>query len=85
MREQIGQWHQRLSQGVRVYFENLKRNQAHWLTQLETLNPQRTLERGYAVVLDQNQKAVRQPSDIREDELYQVWLAEGKIQVALKK
>jgi exodeoxyribonuclease VII large subunit len=85
MREQIRQWQQRLSQGVRVYLENLKRNQAHWLTQLETLNPQRTLERGYAVILDENQKAARQPSDIREDERYQLWLAEGKIQVAFKK
>ena len=85
MREQIRQWQQRLSQGVRVYLENLKRNQAHWLTQLETLNPQRTLERGYAVILDQNQKAARQASDIREDERYQLWLAEGKIQVAIKK
>ena len=85
MREQIRQWQQRLSQGVRVYLENLKRNQAHWLTQLETLNPQRTLERGYAVILDQNQKAARQASDIREDERYQLWLAEGKIQVAFKK
>jgi exodeoxyribonuclease VII large subunit len=85
MREQIEQWQQRLSQGVRVYLESLKRNQAHWLTQLETLNPQRTLERGYAVILDENQKAARQPSDIREDERYQLWLAEGKIQVAFKK
>jgi exodeoxyribonuclease VII large subunit len=85
MREQIEQWQQRLSQGVRVYLENLKRNQAHWLSQLETLNPQRTLERGYAVILNQNQKAARQASDIREDEPYQLWLAEGKMQVAFKK
>jgi exodeoxyribonuclease VII large subunit len=85
MREQIGQWQQRLSQGVRVYLENLKRNQAHWLTQLETLNPQRTLERGYAVILDQNQKAARQPSDIRENEDYIVQLADGQIQAQFKK
>jgi exodeoxyribonuclease VII large subunit len=85
MREQIGQWQQRLSQGVRVYLESLKRNQAHWLSQLETLNPQRTLERGYAVILNQNQKAARQASDIREDEPYQLWLAKGKMQVAFKK
>jgi exodeoxyribonuclease VII large subunit len=79
MREQIGQWQQRLSHGVRVYLENLKRNQTHWLSQLETLNPQRTLERGYAVILDQNQKAARQPSDIREDEEYTIKLASGAV------
>ena len=64
---------------MRVYLESLKRNQAHWLSQLETLNPQRTLERGYAVILDQNQKAARQPSDIREDEDYIVKLATGEV------
>ncbi len=85
MREQIGQWQQRLSQGVRVYLENLKRNQAHWLTQLETLNPQRTLERGYAVILNESQKAARQPSDIRENEDYIVQLADGQIQAQFKK
>jgi exodeoxyribonuclease VII large subunit len=62
-----------------VYLESLKRNQAHWLSQLETLNPQRTLERGYAVILDQNQKAARQPSDIREDEDYIIKLASGAV------
>jgi len=85
MREQIGQWQQRLSQGVRVYLENLKRNQAHWLTQLETLNPQRTLERGYAVILNESQKAARQPSDIRENEDYILQLADGQIQAQFKK
>ena len=85
MREQIEQWQQRLSQGVRVYLENLKRNQAHWLSQLETLNPQRTLERGYAVILDQNQKAARQPSDIREDEDYIIKLASGAVATRFNK
>ena len=85
MREQIGQWQQRLSQGVRVYLESLKRNQAHWLSQLETLNPQRTLERGYAVILNESQKAARQPSDIRENEDYIVQLADGQIQAQFKK
>jgi len=85
MREQIGQWQQRLSQGVRVYLESLKRNQAHWLTQLETLNPQRTLERGYAVILDENQKVARHPSDIREGEDYILKLATGKVQTRFDK
>ena len=48
-------------------------------THPETLNPQRTLERGYAVILDQNQKAARQPNDIREDEDYIIKLASGVV------
>jgi exodeoxyribonuclease VII large subunit len=79
MREQIGQWQQRLTQSMQVYVQNLKRNQAHWLTQLETLNPQRTLERGYAVILDSQKRAARNPRDIKPDEEYLVRLAEGEL------
>jgi exodeoxyribonuclease VII large subunit len=80
MREQIGQWQQRIAQSMQVYVQNLKRNQAHWLTQLETLNPQRTLERGYAVILDSQKRAARNPKDIKPDEEYLVRLAEGELQ-----
>jgi exodeoxyribonuclease VII large subunit len=81
MREQIGQWQQRLMQSAHVYFNNLKRNQAHWLTQLETLNPQRTLERGYAVILDKEKKAARNPNDIKANEDYLVRLADGEVSI----
>ena len=85
MREQIEQWQQRLMQSAHVYFNNIKRNQAHWLTQLETLNPQRTLERGYAVILDKQKKAARNPRDLQMDEDYLIKLAEGQIAVSFKK
>jgi exodeoxyribonuclease VII large subunit len=79
MREQIGQWQQRLGHSMQVYVQNLKRNQVHWLMQLETLNPQRTLERGYAVILDSQKRAARNPKDIRQDQEYLVQLAEGEL------
>ena len=85
MHEQIEQWQQRLMQSAHVYFNNIKRNQAHWLTQLETLNPQRTLERGYAVILDKQKKAARNPRDLQMDEDYLIKLAEGQIAVSFKK
>ena len=50
MREQITNWQQRLNQAWNVLVDNLKRNQSHFAAQLEMLNPQRTLERGYAVI-----------------------------------
>jgi exodeoxyribonuclease VII large subunit len=81
MREQITQWQQRLSQGAQVYFSAQKRNQAHWGAQLETLNPQRTLERGYAVILNQDKQAARSPADIREKEGYLLKLAAGELKV----
>ncbi len=85
MREQITQWQQRLSQGVQVYFSAQKRNQAHWGAQLETLNPQRTLERGYAVILNQQKQAARSPADIRENEGYSLKLAAGELKVHIQK
>ncbi|MEY3528185.1 MAG: exodeoxyribonuclease large subunit [Pseudomonadota bacterium] len=81
MREQIGQWQQRLVQSAHVYFNNLKHNQAHWLRQLETLNPQRTLERGYAVILDKEKRAARKPNDIKAEEDYLVRLADGEVSI----
>ena len=66
--------------------ENWKRNQGHLQSQLEMLNPQRTLERGYAVILSQAEeklKAVRNPEELKANTSYQVRLAEGEAQIEL--
>lgn len=51
--------------------------------QLELLNPQRTLERGYAMVLDGKGKIVRAPKDLRPREIVTVRLAEGSAEVGI--
>jgi exodeoxyribonuclease VII large subunit len=64
--------------------ENWKRNQSHYQSQLEMLNPQRTLERGYAVILSKDKEklqAVRKPSELNTEQGYQVQLAEGQAEV----
>ena len=84
MREQITSWRVRLNQAWSVRMENWKRNQSHYQSQLEMLNPQRTLERGYAVILSKdNEKlhAVRKPSELNTEQGYQVQLAEGQAEV----
>lgn len=84
MREQITSWQQRLNQAWSVRMENWKRNQTHYQSQLEMLNPQRTLERGYAVILnkdDDRLHAVRNPSELNLEDAYQVQLAEGRAEV----
>jgi exodeoxyribonuclease VII large subunit len=84
MREQITSWQLRLNQAWSVRIENWKRNQSHYQSQLEMLNPQRTLERGYAVILSKdNEKlqAVRKPSELNTEQCYQVQLAEGQAEV----
>jgi exodeoxyribonuclease VII large subunit len=88
MREQITSWQQRLSQAWIVRMQNWKRTQAHYQSQLEILNPQRTLERGYAVILSKQQKdskdhlhAVRKPGELNTEHEFEVRLAEGEAHV----
>jgi len=88
MREQISSWQQRLNQAWLVRMENWKRNQSHYQSQMEMLNPQRTLERGYAVILSKSKHegqeqlhAVRKPSELNTKQGFQVRLAEGQAEV----
>ncbi|OIN00879.1 exodeoxyribonuclease VII large subunit [Polynucleobacter sp. QLW-P1DATA-2] len=88
MREQIVSWQQRLNQAWSVRMENWKRNQTHYQSQLEMLNPQRTLERGYAVILKKEKellRAVRNPNELSVKTSYQVRLAEGQVEIELIK
>lgn len=50
---------------------------------LELLAPQRTLERGYAVMLDARGKAVRSPSQLRAGAAVEVHLANGVADVGI--
>jgi exodeoxyribonuclease VII large subunit len=64
--------------------ENWKRDQGHFQSQLEMLNPQRTLERGYAVILSKEEQAmhaVRNPNELNTDGVFEVRLAEGQVEV----
>lgn len=51
--------------------------------QLELLNPQRTLERGYAIVRDAAGTVLRSPAQIRVHEALSVRLADGSAQVGV--
>jgi exodeoxyribonuclease VII large subunit len=93
MREQISGWQKRLNQAWLVRVENWKRDQGHFQSQLEMLNPQRTLERGYAVILnskgkskeEQEMHAVRNPNELNTENTFQVRLAEGQVEVEFAK
>ena len=88
MREQIQGWQQRLNQAWSVQMENWKRNQTHYQSQLEMLNPQRTLERGYAVILSKEKDqlhAVRDPDELIMNVDYEIHLANGVSEVQLAK
>lgn len=88
MREQIGNWQKRLNQAWLVKVENWKRDQGHFQSQLEMLNPQRTLERGYAVILSKEEQAmhaVRNPNELNTGSVFEVRLAEGQAEVEFSK
>jgi exodeoxyribonuclease VII large subunit len=52
-------------------------------SQLELLNPQRTLERGYAMVIDRKGKPVRSPGELQPRQTVTVRLAEGTAEVGI--
>ena len=84
MREQIHGWQKRLNQAWLVRMENWKRDQGHFQSQLEMLNPQRTLERGYAVILSKEEQAmhaVRNPNELNTKGVFEIRLAEGQVEV----
>ena len=51
--------------------------------QLELLNPQRTLERGYAMVLDAKGRIVRNPKELHPRQAVTMRLAEGSAEVGI--
>ena len=87
MREQMTGLQQRLHQAWLVRIENWKRNEAHYQTQLEMLNPQRTLERGYAVVMNVNDNlhVAYQPEDLKTQTSFEIRLAKGSALVQFEK
>jgi exodeoxyribonuclease VII large subunit len=86
MREQITGLQQRINQAWSVRIQNWKRNQSHYQTQLEMLNPQRTLERGYALVMNAKDFHVaRNPSDLKTQAEFEIRLADGAATVRFEK
>ena len=86
MREQLTFLRQRLSQSWLVRVESWQQGQTHLAAQLEALNPQRTLERGYAVIMrgmGEQTHAVRNPDELKPQETLQVRLAEGEAEIVL--
>ena len=51
--------------------------------QLELLNPQRTLERGYAIIWDKSGAILRKPSQLKAPSSIRVKLAEGEVDLGI--
>ena len=85
MRDKAAQLKARLDQSWQVRKNVYYQQHLNWSSHLELLNPQRTLDRGYAVILDANEQALRDPAALKAGELFSIHLAKGVSQVELAK
>ncbi len=85
MRDKAAQLKARLDQSWQVRKNFYYQQHLNWSSHLELLNPQRTLDRGYAVILDANEQALRDPAALKAGELFSIHLAKGASQVELAK
>jgi exodeoxyribonuclease VII large subunit len=85
MREKAEQLRARLNQSWQVRLNVYHQRHQSWASHLELLNPQRTLDRGYAVILDQDGQAVRDPGSLKAGQVLDLHLAQGASQVELAK
>lgn len=73
----------RMSTQITTVLAQRRQALAALAAQLDLLNPQRTLERGYAMVLDSKGRIVRAPKELRPREIVTVRLAEGSAEVGI--
>ena len=77
------------SQHIRAGFAKIRANAAHrsdsLRAQLELLAPQRTLERGYAIVQDDQGHILRDTAQLQQDQAIDVRLATGAVRIKIAK
>jgi len=76
MRDKAEQLSARLNQAWQVNMQAYRQRHQAWRNHLELLSPQRTLERGYAVVLDEQGHAIKSAQQIQQQQAYELRLAE---------
>jgi len=76
MREKAQQLSARLNQAWQVNMQNYRQRHQAWRNHLELLSPQRTLDRGYAVLLDEEGQAIKSAQQIQAKKTYELRLAD---------
>jgi exodeoxyribonuclease VII large subunit len=82
-RAQLAENVRRLSSRITTQQAQGRQSLAALSAQLELLNPQRTLERGYAIVVDERGDIVRNPRQIKVGQQLDVTLAEGAAKIGV--
>ena len=73
----------RLTSGIKRHTAGLRLQLEALVAQLDLLNPQRTLERGYAIITDAHGRIARAPQQLQPHDLVLVRLAEGGARITL--
>lgn len=76
------QW-QQLQTSTQRYLAKRKQQVSSLEVQLELLSPQRTLERGYAIILDSHGRILRTPKQFQAPDQITVKLAQGEIDIGV--
>jgi exodeoxyribonuclease VII large subunit len=82
-RNQLQQLAQQLQNNAHRQFTSRQQTLANLNAQLELLNPQRTLERGYAIVLDKKGNVLKKPDQFKAPDSITVRLAEGEVDLGI--
>ncbi len=75
MRDKAEQLSARLNQAWQVGMQAYRQRHQAWRNHLELLSPQRTLDRGYAVLLDEQGQAIKSAQQIQANKTYELRLA----------
>jgi exodeoxyribonuclease VII large subunit len=75
MRDKAEQLSARLNQAWQVGMQAYRQRHQAWRNHLELLSPQRTLDRGYAVLLDEQGQAIKSAQQIQANKTYELCLA----------
>lgn len=79
----LAEWQRRLQNAAKRNQDTNRQRLQTLQAQLEMLNPQRTLERGYAILSDHKGKVLRNTAELKPQTLLQVRLAEGTADIGI--
>jgi exodeoxyribonuclease VII large subunit len=82
-KQQFQNLQQQIQHAMALIFQDKKNQLQSLYSQLESLSPLKVLERGYAVLQDENQKVIRSVNEIKDSQKLRAVLKDGKIDLCI--
>lgn len=83
-RMQLNDHARRITERTTTHIAQRRHTLSSLASQLELLNPQRTLERGYAIIANERGDIVRKPGQIKAGQQLDITMAKGAAQITIK-